>query len=88
MNISVSASIRHWIWMIRIMLHFVEHIILLTNRFCKDEVITDFQKEVKKIKEVKLYSSRQPGLLQQMETFLVVKLPPLLFDLKWARTPT
>ena len=47
----------------------------LTDRICKDEVIADFEKEVKKIKEVKLYSSRRPGLLQQMETFLLVKFP-------------
>ncbi|XP_069001678.1 FH2 domain containing 3 [Embiotoca jacksoni] len=40
------------------------------SRICKDEVITDFQREVKKVKEVKLYSSRQPALLHQMETFL------------------
>lgn len=27
------------------------------------------------MKEVKLYSSRQPSLLQQMDTFLMVKVP-------------
>uniref|UniRef100_A0A3Q1ED89 FH2 domain containing 3 n=1 Tax=Acanthochromis polyacanthus TaxID=80966 RepID=A0A3Q1ED89_9TELE len=42
----------------------------MAARICKDEVITDFEREVKKIKEVKLYFSRQPGLLQQLETFL------------------
>lgn len=52
---------------------------LLANRICKDEVIADFEKEVKKIKEVKLYSSRQPGLLQQMETFLMVKFAACRF---------
>ncbi|KAK5858561.1 hypothetical protein PBY51_002693 [Eleginops maclovinus] len=40
-------------------------------RVCKEEVITDFERELKKVKEVKLYCSRQPGLLQQMETFLL-----------------
>lgn len=54
---------------------------LLANRICKEEVITDYEKEVKKIKEVKLYSSRQPGLLQQMETFLLVNFPPCCFTL-------
>lgn len=38
-------------------------------------MIADFEREVKKIKEVKLYSSRQPGLLKQVETFLMVKFP-------------
>ncbi|XP_053187077.1 FH2 domain containing 3 [Scomber japonicus] len=41
------------------------------SRICKEEVIADFEREVKKIKEMKLYTSRQPGLLQQMETFLL-----------------
>uniref|UniRef100_A0A3Q3JWA6 FH2 domain-containing protein n=1 Tax=Monopterus albus TaxID=43700 RepID=A0A3Q3JWA6_MONAL len=41
------------------------------SRICKEEIITDFEREVKKIKEVKLYSSRQPDLLQQLETFLL-----------------
>lgn len=44
-------------------------------RICKEEVVTDFEREVKRIKEVKLYSSRQPGILQQMETFLMVNSP-------------
>ncbi|XP_031728527.1 FH2 domain containing 3 [Anarrhichthys ocellatus] len=48
----------------------LEHI-GLGSRVCKEEVIADFEREVKKVKEVKLYSSRQPGLIQQMETFLV-----------------
>ncbi|XP_060942315.1 FH2 domain containing 3, partial [Limanda limanda] len=48
----------------------IEHI-GLASRICKDELITDFEREVKKIKEVKLYSSRQPGLVQQMETFFM-----------------
>ena len=34
----------------------------------------DFEREVKKIEEVQLYASRQPGLLQQMETFILVRL--------------
>lgn len=58
------------------MRHVIAYV-LLTNRICKDDVITDFEKEVKKVKEVKLYSSRQPGLAQQMESFLMVKFPPL-----------
>ncbi|XP_070774203.1 FH2 domain containing 3 [Enoplosus armatus] len=48
----------------------LEHI-GMAARICKEEVITDFEREVKKIKEVKLYSSRQPGLFKQMETFLM-----------------
>uniref|UniRef100_A0A4W6FUA2 FH2 domain containing 3 n=1 Tax=Lates calcarifer TaxID=8187 RepID=A0A4W6FUA2_LATCA len=48
----------------------LEHI-GMAARICKEEVVTDFEREVKKIKEVKLYSSRQSGLLQQMETFLI-----------------
>lgn len=63
------------------MCHILTYV-LLTHRICKEEVIADFEKEVKKVKEVKLYSSRQPGLLQQMETFLLVKHPFLCFDLK------
>ncbi|XP_023258332.1 FH2 domain-containing protein 1-like [Seriola lalandi dorsalis] len=43
----------------------------MAARICKEEVIADFEREVKKIKEVKLYSSTQPGFLQQMETFLM-----------------
>uniref|UniRef100_A0A665V5J6 FH2 domain containing 3 n=1 Tax=Echeneis naucrates TaxID=173247 RepID=A0A665V5J6_ECHNA len=48
----------------------LEHI-GMASRICKEEVIADFEKEVKKIKEVRLYSSRQPAILQQMETFLM-----------------
>uniref|UniRef100_A0A3B4H9Y4 FH2 domain-containing protein 1-like n=1 Tax=Pundamilia nyererei TaxID=303518 RepID=A0A3B4H9Y4_9CICH len=48
----------------------LEHI-GMASRICKEEVISDFEREVKKIKEVKLYSSRHPGLIQQMETFLI-----------------
>lgn len=59
-------------------------VMLLANRICKDEVITDFEKEIKKIEEVKLYSGRQPGLLQQMETFLMVKFLPCC----WKSTKT
>ncbi|KAM8897963.1 LOW QUALITY PROTEIN: FH2 domain containing 3 [Spinachia spinachia] len=43
----------------------------LGARICKEEVIADYEREIKKVKEVKLYSSRQPDLLQQMETFLL-----------------
>uniref|UniRef100_A0A3Q4B6J0 FH2 domain-containing protein n=1 Tax=Mola mola TaxID=94237 RepID=A0A3Q4B6J0_MOLML len=50
----------------------LEHIGTASRLICKEEVIADFEKEVKKVKEVKLYSSRQPGLLQQMETFLLM----------------
>lgn len=42
------------------------------NRVCKAEVISDYQKEVKKIKEVKWFSSRKPGLHHQTESFLIV----------------
>lgn len=42
------------------------------NRICKDEVISDYRKEVKKIKEVKLFNSRKPGLHHQTESFLMV----------------
>ncbi|XP_040907142.1 FH2 domain containing 3 [Toxotes jaculatrix] len=48
----------------------LEHI-GMASRICKEDVIADFEREVKKINEVKLYSSRQPDLLQQMETFLM-----------------
>lgn len=48
---------------------------LLSDRICKDEVISDYEAEVKKIREVKLFSSRTPGLLQQTESFLMVRLP-------------
>ncbi|XP_034406369.1 FH2 domain containing 3, partial [Cyclopterus lumpus] len=48
----------------------LEHI-GMGSRICKEEVIADFEREFKKVKEVKLYSSRKPGLLQQMETFFV-----------------
>ncbi|KAI9548366.1 hypothetical protein NQZ68_010588 [Dissostichus eleginoides] len=48
----------------------LEHI-GLGARVCKEEVIMDFERQLKKVKEVKLYCSRQPGLLQQMETFLL-----------------
>ncbi|TMS13873.1 FH2 domain-containing protein 1 [Larimichthys crocea] len=43
----------------------------MASRICKEEVITDFKREVKKIKEVKMYTSRHPGVLQQIETFLL-----------------
>lgn len=50
------------------------------HRICKAEIITDFEREVKKMKEVKIYSSRHPSLLQQLETFLLVKFPLLVFN--------
>ncbi|XP_056141338.1 FH2 domain containing 3 [Lampris incognitus] len=43
----------------------------MASRVCKEEVNVDFQREVQKIKDVKMYASKQPGLLQQMETFLM-----------------
>ncbi|XP_054611612.1 FH2 domain-containing protein 1-like isoform X2 [Dunckerocampus dactyliophorus] len=43
------------------------------SRICKDEVVADFERELKKIKEVKLYTSRHPDLFQQMETFFVAE---------------
>lgn len=68
-------------------LHHVTGCMLLPHRICKDEVIADFDREVRRIKEVKLCSSRQPGLLEEMETFLVVKFPPFVVDLKCTTTP-
>uniref|UniRef100_A0A1A8CB12 FH2 domain-containing protein n=2 Tax=Nothobranchius kadleci TaxID=1051664 RepID=A0A1A8CB12_NOTKA len=46
------------------------HHIGMASRICKDDVVADFTLEVQKIKEVQMFSSRQPGLLQQMEQFL------------------
>ncbi|XP_056451483.1 FH2 domain containing 3 isoform X2 [Gadus chalcogrammus] len=48
----------------------LEHI-AMASRICQEEVKADFEREVKKIEEVQLYASRQPSLLQQMETFLL-----------------
>ncbi|KAF0038657.1 hypothetical protein F2P81_009141 [Scophthalmus maximus] len=48
----------------------LEHI-GMASRICKGDVVTDFEREVKKVKEVKLYSGRQPGVLQKIETFLM-----------------
>ncbi|XP_029030013.1 FH2 domain containing 3 [Betta splendens] len=48
----------------------LEHI-GMASRICREEIISDFEREIKKIKEVKIYSSRHPGLLQQLETFLL-----------------
>lgn len=45
---------------------------LPSHRICKDEVISDHQREVKKIKEVKLFNSRTSGLHEQTESFLMV----------------
>ncbi|XP_077361063.1 FH2 domain-containing protein 1-like [Festucalex cinctus] len=47
----------------------LEHI-GLAARVCKEEVLADLEREVKKLKEVKLYTNRQPHLLQKMATFL------------------
>lgn len=55
------------------------------HRICKEEVIADFEREVKKIKEMKLYTSRQPGFLQQMETFLLVRFF-ILGEGNWGRS--
>lgn len=49
---------------------------LLAYRICKEEVIEDFYKEVKKVERVKVHSSRQAAFLQDMEAFLMVKCPP------------
>ncbi|XP_061902109.1 FH2 domain-containing protein 1-like isoform X3 [Entelurus aequoreus] len=46
----------------------MEHI-AMALRICKEEVVADFEREVKKLKEVKLYTIRHPALFQQMETF-------------------
>uniref|UniRef100_A0A7N6AS63 FH2 domain-containing protein n=1 Tax=Anabas testudineus TaxID=64144 RepID=A0A7N6AS63_ANATE len=48
----------------------LEHI-GMASRICKAEIVADFEREIKKIKEVNIYSSRHPGLLQQLETFLL-----------------
>uniref|UniRef100_A0A3Q3LZY7 FH2 domain containing 3 n=1 Tax=Mastacembelus armatus TaxID=205130 RepID=A0A3Q3LZY7_9TELE len=55
------------------LMHYVAKCVTVAHhhRICKEEIITDFEREVKKIKEAKLYSSRHPGLLQQLETFLL-----------------
>lgn len=46
----------------------------LSNRMCKEEVVAEFEREVKKIKEVKLFASRQLDLFEKMETFFIVRL--------------
>ncbi|XP_020778720.1 FH2 domain containing 3 [Boleophthalmus pectinirostris] len=48
----------------------LEHL-RMASRMCKEEMVAEFEREVKKIKEVKLYVSRQPDLFEQMETFLI-----------------
>ncbi|CAL9685434.1 unnamed protein product [Knipowitschia caucasica] len=48
----------------------LEHL-KMAARMCKEEVVAEFEREVKKIKEVKLYASRQPDLFEQVETFLI-----------------
>lgn len=50
---------------------------LLAYRICKEEVIVDFYKEVKKVERVKVRSSRPTAFLRDMEVFLLVKLPPV-----------
>ncbi|KAM4727339.1 FH2 domain containing 3 isoform 1-T4 [Anableps anableps] len=42
----------------------------MASRICKDDIIKDLEQEILKIEEVKLFSSRQPGLLQQIDQFL------------------
>lgn len=42
----------------------------LAARICKEEVTADFEKEIKRVKEVKSYSTTRPDLFQQMEGFL------------------
>uniref|UniRef100_A0AAV2J734 FH2 domain-containing protein n=1 Tax=Knipowitschia caucasica TaxID=637954 RepID=A0AAV2J734_KNICA len=42
----------------------LEHL-KMAARMCKEEVVAEFEREVKKIKEVKLYASRQPDLFEQ-----------------------
>uniref|UniRef100_A0A8C4HS73 FH2 domain containing 3 n=1 Tax=Dicentrarchus labrax TaxID=13489 RepID=A0A8C4HS73_DICLA len=64
----------------------LEHIGLASRWICKEDVITDFEREVKKVKEVKLYSSRHPGILQQMETFLMAKLADVESSLRELKT--
>uniref|UniRef100_A0A672GCG5 FH2 domain containing 3 n=1 Tax=Salarias fasciatus TaxID=181472 RepID=A0A672GCG5_SALFA len=44
----------------------------MASRICKDEVIGDFENEVKKIQEVKSFSKQQPDFIQQMDTFLMM----------------
>ncbi|KAJ3589896.1 hypothetical protein NHX12_010737 [Muraenolepis orangiensis] len=48
----------------------LEHI-GMASRICQEEVKAEFEREMKKIEDVKMYTSRQPVLLQQMETFLL-----------------
>uniref|UniRef100_A0A8C5N7V8 FH2 domain-containing protein 1-like n=1 Tax=Gouania willdenowi TaxID=441366 RepID=A0A8C5N7V8_GOUWI len=48
----------------------LEHI-GMASRICKEEVVTDYEREAEKIREVKLFTCRQPSLLQQMDAFLV-----------------
>uniref|UniRef100_A0A8C9ZZX3 FH2 domain containing 3 n=1 Tax=Sander lucioperca TaxID=283035 RepID=A0A8C9ZZX3_SANLU len=59
----------------------LEHI-GMGSRICKEEVIADFEREAKKVKEVKLFSSKQPGLLKQMETFFLVMAEAKLADVE------
>nr|XP_057943662.1 FH2 domain containing 3 [Doryrhamphus excisus] len=48
----------------------MEHI-GMASRICKEDVVADFEREMKKIKEVKLYTSRHPDLFPQMDTFFM-----------------
>lgn len=55
------------------------------SRISKEEVTADFKREAKRLKEVKLYTSRTPGLSQQMDTFLTradAKMAELEFSLQ------
>ncbi|XP_034034186.1 FH2 domain containing 3 [Thalassophryne amazonica] len=54
----------------------LEHI-EMASRICKEEVISEFQRQVKKISEVKLSASRHSGLSQQLESFLMSAEPTL-----------
>ena len=44
-------------------------------RIHKQEVESDFHREVKKVKEAKMEANNHPDLQQQMETFLMVRRP-------------
>ncbi|MED6233261.1 hypothetical protein ATANTOWER_009233 [Ataeniobius toweri] len=63
----------------------------MASRICKDDVIKDLEQEIQKIEEVKLFSSRQPGLLQQIDQFLKraeAKLADVEMSLKELQTLT
>uniref|UniRef100_A0A3Q2UBH0 FH2 domain containing 3 n=1 Tax=Fundulus heteroclitus TaxID=8078 RepID=A0A3Q2UBH0_FUNHE len=54
----------------------------MASRICKDDVIKDLEQEIQKIEEVKLYSSKEPGLLKQIDQFLKAKLEGVATSLK------